>query len=524
MKKRAHDPDSDATTSAPTSKRQKMDVDLHPLPPAELALALPSLLTRPPTHAQHPAGLSLSRAAVHNLLSAPSNLSTETQTRAWLQLAELSIQSLPLLAPSSDEEESTTAEIDRALSKVLALAPKNEYGRNMKTQATLLQVQMAAGRGQAKFALKLLGRLMSGFGEKDPPALVYAARLAKVQLHLSAPRPAPLTVEEDAPPRTPPADKDPALSELRAALDAIREMRALAGKSGEGQAHVALLCCVLRAGIVVTRGLWTEAESAVKDAEEALELTYLESPKPGALRRTSTGNTAASGSSAPSTTTANDKGKSKAKPETFVMFEDAFEATCAAHVLIYSVVYHTHIGDATGAAFRLNHLHALLDEGAMSAFPDGVVEIQLPTGPPLCVRTTPPRVLFALGYLAGLDNLDEKEGPALEFPLWASASDVEDAGYTMIRICADLLSKIAGLRSPRDLHSTSVQYTRVANVLSTTSSSPWRPKRGLAYLASSHLHARVVRVRNRMDDKQRGQESKRCSNADGLIIKSRLLF
>ncbi|VDB88568.1 unnamed protein product [Peniophora sp. CBMAI 1063] len=129
MKKRTHDPDSDATSSAPTSKRQKMDVDLSPLPPAELALALPGLLTRPPTHPQHAAGLSLSRAALHNLLSSPSNLSTGSLTRAWLSLAELSIQSLPLLLPSSDEEESTTAEIDRALSQGFALAPKNENDR-----------------------------------------------------------------------------------------------------------------------------------------------------------------------------------------------------------------------------------------------------------------------------------------------------------------------------------------------------------------------------------------------------------
>ncbi|VDB88573.1 unnamed protein product [Peniophora sp. CBMAI 1063] len=424
MKKRAHDPDSDPTSSAPTSKRQKMDVDLSPLPPAELALALPGLLTRPPTHPQHAAGLSLSRAALHNLLSSPSNLSTEAQTHAWLQLAELSIQSLPLLPLSSDEEEATTAEIDRALSKVLALAPKNENGRNMKTQAVLLQVQMAAGRGQAKFALKLLGRLMSGFGEKDPPALVYSARLAKVQLHLSAPRPAPVALEEDAPLRTPAADKDPAMSELRAALDAIRDMRALADKSGEGHAHVALLCCVLRAGIVVTRGLWAEAESAVKDAEEALGLTYPESPKPGALRRTSTGNTAASGSSVPSTTTVNDKGKTKAKPETFVMFEDAFEATRrdgrGVSVEPFACVAGRGRDECVsgwGGRDSTTHRPTPLRPHKSSTRP---LRPRLPRLSILSasakrdpVGRKPKRATSAQ---AGLYNLDEKEGPASEFP------------------------------------------------------------------------------------------------------------
>ncbi|VDB89135.1 unnamed protein product [Peniophora sp. CBMAI 1063] len=117
-------------------------------------------------------------------------------------------------------------------------------------------------------------------------------------------------------------------------------MRALADKSGQRHAHVALLCCVLRAGTVVTRGPRREAESAVKDAK-ALDLTYPESPKPGAPRRTSTGNTAASGSSLQST--ANDKSKINANPETFGKFEDPFEAACAAHVLVYAVVYYTHI-------------------------------------------------------------------------------------------------------------------------------------------------------------------------------------
>ncbi|KZV70281.1 hypothetical protein PENSPDRAFT_631924 [Peniophora sp. CONT] len=467
--KRSLSPSS--TSSAPTSKRQKMDVDLSPLPPSELTLALPGLLARPPTHPQHAAGLALSRSALGNLLSTPSQLpTTESQSRAWIQLAELSIQSLPLIPPNSDEEANTISEIDRALSKALNLAPVTQ--RSLRAHVTLLQVQMAAGRGQGKFAHKMLSRLLSGFTTSDEPAIVYATRLAKIQLSLSAPRPPPTTTTtttEDEPPRTPSADKDPALTDLHAALDGIRDLRSAADKAGQGHEHVSLLSCVLRVGVVVTRGLWSEAESAVRDAEEALGLSYPESPRPGEVRRTSTGNTVGSGSSAP---TVSEKGKEmERKEETFVMFEDPFEATCAAHILLYAVVAYTHIGDAQGAAYRLSHLHALLDEGVLSAFLDGVAEIPLPTGPPLHVRTTPPRILFALGYLvsasakrdpvgrkpkratfaqAGLDNLEEKEGPGFEWPVWMSVQDVEDAGYAMIRIRADLLSEMAGVSIHRN--------------------------------------------------------------------------
>ena len=89
------------SASSTKSKRQKMDIDLAPLPAGELALALPGLLTRPSTHPQHATGLTLSRTALRNLLSSSSHLSTEQQTRAWLSLAELSIQSLPLFTPAS---------------------------------------------------------------------------------------------------------------------------------------------------------------------------------------------------------------------------------------------------------------------------------------------------------------------------------------------------------------------------------------------------------------------------------------
>ena len=48
----------------------------------------------------------------------------------------------------------------------------------------------------------------------------------------------------------------------------------------------------------------------------------------------------------------------------------------AVHVLMMSVVFFTHVGNAEEASPRLSHLHALMDSGVLEKFPDGIVEVR----------------------------------------------------------------------------------------------------------------------------------------------------
>ena len=59
------------------------------------------------------------------------------------------------------------------------------------------------------------------------------------------------------------------------------------------------------------------------------------------------------------------------------MFENPCEAAMAVHLLMLSVVYYTHTGEAAEVSPRLSHLHALLDSEVLDKFPDGIIEVRL---------------------------------------------------------------------------------------------------------------------------------------------------
>ena len=108
-------------------------------------------------------------------------------------------------------------------------------------------------------------------------------------------------------------------------------------------------------------------------AEAALGLSYepASTPKPRKPLEQSQGNGVAEAGSGKQP--AKMKGPAVAE-QTFIMFENPFEAAMAVHLLILAVVYYTHAGEAAEVSPRLSHLHALLDSDVLDKFPDGHVE------------------------------------------------------------------------------------------------------------------------------------------------------
>jgi hypothetical protein len=201
--------------------------------------------------------------------------------------------------------------------------------------------------------------------------------------------------------------------DITGALDASQALKTLAEANGDKP--VALLALVVRLGILVRRGLWTDVPATLNATESALGLSYAVPELKGtAVARTSSAVSAstaanttvmsegmpglpsvarttstASGSSASgayltpssagvhrtSSHTSTSVSDAQAGAETFIAFSVPFEGLAAMHVLLLGIVYYTHVGEAEGASVRLKHLHALLDSGAGAQFADGVAQV-----------------------------------------------------------------------------------------------------------------------------------------------------
>lgn len=112
---------------------------------------------------------------------------------------------------------------------------------------------------------------------------------------------------------------------------------------------MALLSRVLRLRILMAASMWADIPNALKAAEQALGLSYQPSSTP--------------------------KPRKPEEQEEYIAFEDSFEAAMAVHLLMMSIVFFTHVGNAEEASPRLSHLHALMDSGVLEKFPDGIVEV-----------------------------------------------------------------------------------------------------------------------------------------------------
>ncbi|KAI0033851.1 hypothetical protein K488DRAFT_46896 [Vararia minispora EC-137] len=431
------------------------DDALTPLPPPVLLLALPGLVAHPPTHNLHPQSLALSYQAVKRCLGL-KGLSPDMECRAWTGLAEVGMNAID--GRFNDSKEHPWAfgieqEVEKGISKGLLLAQRHPSLRIYRLHLQLLQARFALWQSNYKYARNVLRRLISSSCATDPPAYIYTAHLTLVHHLLSSPKASSTSTPE------------PSMPDINAALNALQTLQATAEENGDKA--VVLLALVVRLGIAASRGLWTLVPDTLGKAEEALGLSYAVLPPKNnrGIERSSSGDSSATLNGAAGTSSAGtNDGTTQA--ETFIAFTDPFEGVAAVYTLIMGIVYYTHVGDSANSSPRLQHLHALLDTGTHGQFPNGIALIPLARGPPLEFYSTYPRVLFALGYLvsatskrdalgrrpkrntfarAGLEVLEKGEGPSLDMPAWASTGDLDEAGYRLARIKADLLSELAGI-------------------------------------------------------------------------------
>ncbi|KAI0776328.1 hypothetical protein BD413DRAFT_470228 [Trametes elegans] len=435
-----------------TARKNESEAELKPLPPAVLLVSLPALLAHPPNHKYYVHSLVLSLKALRRCLALPALL-PDIECRAWTGLAELGMRAIAGGFSASEEHlwaRGIESEVEKALSRGSIIAQKHPSLRAYKHQLALLQAQLSQWQHKTKFARNQIRSLISSLLPTDPPHILYSAQLALIT-HLTTPTAAPgsaatpaKTKLEKVQSHTPPSSPQPSPQDVHAALAVVQELEERATKQQHKQ--VALLGRVLRARIQVAAGMWADVHAAVQSAEVALGLSYeaAATPRPRKPRP--------------------EQGK---QPEqTFIMFEDAFEAAMAVHLLILSIVYHTHVGEAAQVSPRLSHLHALLDSEVLEMFPDGYVEIALPEGPSLVVQVTHPRILFLLVFLVssaakrdavgrkpkrkifateGLATWDSEAAREISFSTWASAGDVQEVEERLARIKADLLSELVAV-------------------------------------------------------------------------------
>ncbi|KAI0674000.1 hypothetical protein C8Q78DRAFT_1076945 [Trametes maxima] len=457
------DPALRTTVFAPTSSPLKQpsqasqssqpEPALKPLPPAVLLVNLPSLLAHPPNHRYYVHSLVLSLTALRKCLALPA-LSPDVECRAWTGLAELGMRVIAG-GYSQDEEHAWAkgieAEVEKALGRGSIIAQKHPSLRAYKHQLALLQAQLSQWQHKTKFARNQIRNLISSLMPTDPPHILYSAQLALISLLTTPTAPkTPTDVQsEKLQNRTPPSSPQPTPQDVYAALAVTQELedRATAQKHNQ----VALLARVLRVRIRVAACMWADVRDAMQSAEAALGLSYdaASTPKPR---------------KPPATQQANGPPPTQPAPEqTFIMFEDPFEAAMVVHLLMLSIVYFTHVGDAAEVSPRLSHLHALLDSEVLEKFPEGNVELALPSGPSLMVQVTHPRILFLLAFLVssaskrdavgrkpkrkvfateGLTTWEAEATREISFSTWASAGDVQEVEERLARIKADLLSEL----------------------------------------------------------------------------------
>ncbi|KAL1950914.1 hypothetical protein VTO73DRAFT_63 [Trametes versicolor] len=435
--------------------------ELKPLPPAVLLVNLPSLLAHPPNHKYYVHSLVLSLSALRKCLELPALL-PDIECRAWTGLAELGMRVIAGGFSQSEEYGWATgieAEVEKALSRGSIIAQKHPSLRAYKHQLALLQAQLSQWQHKTKFARNQIRNLISSLMSSDPPHIRYSAQLALITL-LTTPNAAhqTKTQPEKVQNRTPPSSPQPSAQDVYAALSVVQELEERAVADTHKQ--VALLARVLRLRILVAAGMWADVCAAIQKGEAALGLSYeaASTPKPRKPPPSQ-------GKGATQT-----QQRPPAPEQMFIMFEDAFEAAMAVHLLMLSIVYYTHAGDAAEVSPRLSHLHALLDSDVLDRFPDGAIEIALPTGPSLVVQVTHPRILFLLAFLVssaskrdavgrkpkrkvfaaeGLATWDAEAIREISFSTWASAGDMQEVEERLARIKADLLSELIAVSTMR---------------------------------------------------------------------------
>ncbi|KAJ7983176.1 hypothetical protein DFH06DRAFT_1440952 [Mycena polygramma] len=468
-------PQKRARTTPPSDTHATKNGPENPLHGAQLLLALPSLLVHPPTHPEHKKALFVSLLALRRCLGLPNpggrvqggrkggtalDLPQPDECRAWCALAEIGLCVLEGGFGAEAWAVGLETEVDKALGKALPIAQKHPSLASYPPYLTRLSARAAPHR-----ARQLLRPAPSTFGSSaiqnaGGTTAYYYTHLAWTDHLLHA-----LLYPAAAPPKpalksslkhavgTPVKSAPTREKEIARDLAALRA--ALAPLLSAPHANVALLARVIELRALIALGRWAEVGAALERAEGAVGISI------PAL--------------APD-----------AEPPLYTT--SPFHAALVVHVLVLGVVWFAYSvtpapatgaesGTSTGStavSARLSLLYSLLDAGVYNgkcrpagsvAFEsEGVLQVPLDVStPPLYIRTTHPRVLYALGYLVsavarrdlvgrkpkrktfvleGLGVVDREAARELRVPRWASAGDVRAVDEQMAKIKADLMCEL----------------------------------------------------------------------------------
>ncbi|KAJ7476881.1 hypothetical protein B0H11DRAFT_1303136 [Mycena galericulata] len=455
----------------------------------QLLLAIPSLLAHPPTNSAHTRALCVSLLALRRCLGVPNpsggrdtgrtgksivgawDLSPPDECRAWCALAETGLCVIEGGFGTEPWAMGIGGEVERALGKALIIAQKHPTLASYTPYLTRLSARAAPQR-----ARQLLRPVPATFGGSASPVAAYYAHLAWADHLLQAllhPPPTPAKPVALHPTRTRSATSTPTKSttmtrEKETARDLAALRAALVPLLSAPHANIVLLARVVELRALIALGQWAEVAAALARAEAAVGLVF------------------------PVPVPASDE----ARP---LYAASPFHAALVVHLLVLGVVWFAYAvappaptsepgpessgggsGGNTAVSARLTLLYSLLDAGVYNgkcrAGPDGqsaglesegVLEVPLDAStPPLYIRTTHPRVLYALGYLVsaiarrdlvgrkpkrktflqeGLGVVTREAGRELRVPRWASADEVRSVGLQMAKVKADLMCELAGV-------------------------------------------------------------------------------
>ncbi|KAJ7039378.1 hypothetical protein C8F04DRAFT_1392448 [Mycena alexandri] len=437
-----------------------------------------------------------------------SDLSPPDECRAWCALAEIGLCVLDGGFGAEPWAAGVESEVDKALGKALPIAQRHPSLASYPPYLTRLSARAAPHR-----ARQLLRPPPSTFGSSAITIpggitayyythLTWADHLLQTMLYPTAASAAPPPLKQrtllgsgsgaSSPanatklrtPTTSPvkASSSPLTREKELLARDLAALRAaLAPLMTAPHVNVVLLARVIELRALIALGRWTEVSGALARAEGALGIVL---PVPG------------SPAPLPASDTTQEQ---QAPPPPYAT--SPFHAALVVHVLVLGVVWFGYSatppplnplvatqqqdggGVVTGGiavSARLTLLYTLLDAGvyngkcravagsadgqSMGLESEGVLEVPLDSATlPLYIRTTHPRVLYALGYLVsavarrdlvgrkpkrktfileGLGVVEREAARELRVPRWASAGDVHAVEVQMHKIKADLMCEL----------------------------------------------------------------------------------
>lgn len=368
-------------------------------------------------------------------------LSPPDECRAWCALAEIGLCVLEGGFGTEAWAVGVGGEVERALGKALIIAQKHPSLAAYTPHLTRLSARAAPQR-----ARQLLKPAPTAFGATmGITTAYYYSHLAWVDYLLQAllhPAPAPTksalksTKAPGTPIKTTTITRD--LAALRSALSPLLS---------SSHANVALLARAIELRALIALGRWAEVASSLHNVEAEVGVVFpvVLSPPP-------------------------------------IYMTSPFHAALVVHILVLGVVWFAYSAagggsGSTAVSARLTLLYAVLDAGVYNGKcrpagtngleTQGVLEVTLdPSLPSLYIRTTHPRVLYALGYLIsavarrdlvgrkpkrktfvleGLGVVSREAGRELHVPRWATAADVAAVELQMAKIKADLMCELIGV-------------------------------------------------------------------------------